>query len=333
MTDFKSFSYVGNETVGDTVAFRLQREGIALVEDIASAEVVFTYCTSQTQLEDVYFDDGGLIECSRPGTLLVDLSPSTPSFAREMDAVALVNELQPVEAPLAVVDPTQREAFADPKNLACFVGGEEDHVKRARPLLELFAATIDETGGAGSAQLARAAYTLQATAQIVSAIEAQALYSATRSSPSSFGQMEGDAGAATPLSEDVLRAVRGEKYESSYTVEMFMAELSAAITAADDVDLILPQAESALRLLEVLAVIGGADKGPAALSLIYGEEEACAKQGLDWTRAEEYYGTDSDSGHGHGDDDDDYGFDDLGGIGEGGDDDYGYSGYSDYSAN
>ncbi len=49
--------------------------------------------------------------------------------------------------------------------------------------------------------------------------------------------------------------------------------------AADDVELILPQAEAAMHLLELLAVIGGADKAPSSLSLIYGEEADCAAQG------------------------------------------------------
>ena len=101
-----------------------------------------------------------------------------------------------------------------------------------------------------------------------------------------------------------------------------MAELSAAIMAADDAELILPQAEAALHLLELLAVVGGSDKSPAALSLVYGEEEECARYGLDWTRAEEVYGgghadeDDFELGHDHDhdfddyDDYDEYGYDD-----------------------
>ena len=79
-------------------------------------------------------------------------------------------------------------------------------------------------------------------------------------------------------------------------------------------------------MLELLAVIGGSDKGVAALSLIYGEESACAQHGLDWTRAERVYGDGHDHdhdddcgcGHHHDDEDADYGiegYDGLGGFG------------------
>lgn len=91
-----------------------------------------------------------------------------------------------------------------------------------------------------------------------------------------------------------------------------MGELTAALTTADDADLILPQAEAVQRLLELLAIIGGSDKAPSALSLVYREEDACAKEGLDWTRAEQTYG---DHGHDHDHDEDaDWG-DDFGDAG------------------
>ena len=100
---------------------------------------------------------------------------------------------------------------------------------------------------------------------------------------------------------------------------------TAALTAADDVDLILPQAEACLHLLELLAVIGGTDKAPAALALVYGEEKACAEAGLDWTRAEQAYGDAAGE------------LDDLGGLDDGCGHDHGsypdYPGYGAFSAN
>ena len=306
-----SFVYSGNETVGAMVVSRLEAAGCTRTDDVAHAEAIITYCTSQTALEDAYFDEQGLVQAAGKGALLIDLSASTHSFARELNAVAVVSDLMSVEAPLVVVDVARADAFGDRDNLVCFVGGDEEAVAEARPVLEAIAGTVQETGGAGSAQLARAAYTLQTTAQVISAVEAD--------------QATERVGAATPVAEQVLAAVNTGRFDGTYTVEMFMAELSAALTAADDVDLILPQAEACLHLLELLAVIGGSDKAPAALALVYGEEKTCAEQGLDWTRAEQAYGDVAegfddldDDGHDHGHD--------HGSFGD-------YPGYGAYSAN
>ena len=44
----------------------------------------------------------GLLQDTKEGALLVDLSPTTPSFARELYAVARVNERNTLDAPLVV---------------------------------------------------------------------------------------------------------------------------------------------------------------------------------------------------------------------------------------
>ncbi len=295
----KTYAYAGNEVVGNALGKRLSAAGFSLVEDEKEADFILTYFTSSTALEDAYFDERGFVQSARPGTVLVDLSPATPSFARELNAVAVVSDLAVVEAPLVVADITVTHAFSDQANLLCFVGGDETAVDAAEPLIEAVAGSAERTGGPGSSQLVRAAYTIQAAAQIAAAIEADALFRAVRRSSASYGEDGARVGAMTPQTELVLAAVEAGEFEGDYTLEMLMAELSAALMAADDVDLILPQAEACFHLLELLAVIGGADKAPAALSLVYGEEAACAQNGLDWTRAEQAYG----EAEGYGDDD------------------------------
>lgn len=320
----KRYAFVGNERVGEYVAKCLADEGWVHADAIAQAEAVLTYCTHAGALEDAYFEDDGIIKHARPGTLLIDLSPSTPSFARELAAIATVSDLVPVEAPLAFADMFAQDAFETPARAMCFAAGEEKDVERALPLLRALSETVVCVGACGSGQLAKASRTLQVTAQMLASIEAEALYLAVRDSGNSVDRYDGAALAMTPLEEAALSAVRAERFEGAFTAEMLLGEVVAAMTAADDVDLILPQLEAAMHLLEVLAVIGGADMSPAALSLLYRDEDASTAQGLDWARADVFreQGT-----HGLDDDDADYdGFDDY-------DDIPGYGSFGRYSDN
>lgn len=301
-----SFAYRGNEGLIEAVACRLEAAGLVRTDEVAAADVVISYCTSQSALEDLYFGDAGFVQEVAPGALLVDLSPATPNFAREINAVATVSDLVMVEAPLVVADVTRLDSFAR-DNVSCFAAGEGDGVERARVVLDALFSEVVEVGGPGAAQLARAARTLQVTAQVVSAIEADALCRAVRRSVAGSGLGASAVRAISSEAQAILSAVQEERFEGAYNVEMLMAELSAAIMTADDAELILPHAEAAMHLLELLAVIGGAGKAPAALCLAYGEEADCARHGLDWTRAEEAYGA------GKSDElDDDYGSDECG---------------------
>ena len=288
------YVYAGHEGFHEAVSPRLAQAGAKRVDHVAEADTVLTFCTSQTALEDAYFDEDGFVQAARPETVLIDLSASTPGFARELNAVAVVSDLAFVEAPLLVDDITLPRAFSQRDNLRCFVAGQNDDIARAEKLLSALVRDVHKTGGSGSAQLARAAYSLQTAAQVVAAIEADALYRAAWESIVEPGSSMERVGATCTQADRVLAAINAGSFDGAFTVEMFMAELSAALTAADDADLILPQAEAAMRLLELLAVVGGSDKAPSALSLVYGDEKLCAENGLDWTRAEHAFASEED---------------------------------------
>lgn len=319
------FFFVGHETVGAHVARCLADFGWERADDVAQADVAFSYCTSSSALEDAYFDGEGLVKRACPGTLLVDLSPTSPSFARELSAVATVNDLRPIEAPLSVIDPSLPDAFESPANLMCFAAGEPDDVDEAIDVLETIAGTVERTGASGTAQLAKAARTVQAAALLASVVESEALMRATANATTSLDGIDAVVRPNTPDAAPIASAVSTDSFEGSYTIEMFMAEVAAAMLAADDVELILPQLESVMHLLEVIAVIGGAEKAPAALALMYREEADSAAHGLDWTRAEDLFSDHDDHCHDH-DCDHDHGYDDDDGFGM-------YGGLGGYSAN
>ena len=90
------FSFRGNEAVGRAVKRGMTDLGWTYEPDAGKADAVFTYFTSEPSLEDAYFEDNGLIKLAAPGTLVIDLSPASPTFARELAAIAAVNDLRPV---------------------------------------------------------------------------------------------------------------------------------------------------------------------------------------------------------------------------------------------
>ncbi|MDD6785500.1 MAG: NAD(P)-binding domain-containing protein [Eggerthellales bacterium] len=310
-----TFFFGGNKTIGAALTKSLTQAGYEAIDTIESADFVFTYHTALSQLEDAYFDEKGYLAKAKKGAYLIDLSPATPELVREISAIASVSDLFYVEAPLAVNDVTLPDAFADASNLACCLAGDRPDVAAAQELLRHFVGAAHILGETGSAQLAHAAWALQHAAMLLAAVEAEALYRAMLRIPTSASAAaENKAGAIGPQQAAIVAAIAEKRFAGTYTVEMFMADLTAALTAADDAELILPQAEACMNLLELLAIIGGSDMSPVSLALIYDEEEAASKHGLDWSRAEEYsaeMGAHSHEHHDEYDDDDD---DDFGGY-------------------
>lgn len=314
-----SFVFVGNVEAGAGLARSLVEAGFPAAPSVGSADVVIALCSRQSQHEDVFYDEGGILESAMPGSYIIDCSPTTPTTAKELSAMATVNEFHMVEAPLVVRDPTIADAYGDPANLVALVAGGEGDIQAVGTMLHAMAATVRVCGAAGEAQLAKSAITIQQCAQLASLVEADALCRAS-SSPDTATAVVGlacEQQLASPMVRWIHEAILREDFGSgnAYNVEMLWGELEAALAAADDHDLIMPQAEAALYLLELLATIGGMSLAPAALMLIYSDDESAARHGIDWNRAEQAYSVMGHSGEGED-------LDDL--------DDDGYDGYGDY---
>ena len=303
----QKFLFVGYTSVGSEIAHSLLEAGFKAAERIEDADVILTYTPFMDDTEEVYFGGEGMIALAKPGAYLVNLSPASPTLAQEISALAQISSMHAVDAPLFVRDAGREHAFADKDNLCAFVGGSEDDIAAVLGLLEAVSGEVVSCGGAGSGQLAKAAATLQRTAAVVGIVEADALcrFSGNDEVSARIMARSFAAGAAAGELANYYGALVGRRLSGSYTAEIMLGELVAALNTADDEQLILPQAESAEYLLELLCAIGGAGMAPAALALVYSDEDEGAAHGLNWDRADEFF--DQIESYDY-DDEDDYGF-------------------------
>lgn len=302
----KTFVFVGDTNVGSRVSQSLIEGGFSSASSLSDADVVFTYYETQQGLEDLYFDSNGLLQDTKKDALLVDLSPTTPTFAKELYAVACVNDRSTLDAPLVVRDIVEEDAFATQDNLIMFVGGEENRFEDAKGMLHAIARRVLYLGEPGCGQGAKILATLQRASALIGVIESYATF---KNSEVVFDAEEAmdtltSAGCVSPVNIAYIDAIRNKEFTGSYTIEILMAELVAALTEADDRDHVLPQAEAGFRLLELLALVGGASYNPAALALLFEDEKAAERFGLDWSRAAGAYEDkphdhDCDCGHDH----------------------------------
>jgi 3-hydroxyisobutyrate dehydrogenase len=302
----KSFAFAGDQVVGQLFAQKLQDAGFVLAAGMASADYIFTYALTQTQIEDIYLGTGGAIESAKEGCCLIDLSPSTQTLAKEVYAIARVNELQSLDAPIVLKDPCEHDAFGNTDNVMMLVGGEDDAVADAMPLLQVIADDVRTMGLPGSGQLAKAMCTVQQASSVVSLVEARALARAQGEDAVAAVDAAVDAGFAAPAARGIYHAMVDGHFHGTYNCTVMMAELTSVMNGAEEIDLVLPQAEACQHLLELFLVVGGADLAVPALALAYAADDESASYGLDWSRADGMYEHDHEHHHEHEHDHDHY---------------------------
>lgn len=294
----QTFACYGDSVVCGVVADNLQAAGFELADSIEAADVVFTYCLAQDQLEDAYWGTKGILHMVKQGCVMVDLSASTPGFAKENYAMARVSEVQALDAPITVMDVTSEHAFDDSANLVMLVGGESDVVEAMMPMLTAIAQTVRPMGVPGNGQLAKVSQTIQLGAQLVALVESHAICRANGEHALVSVQAAVEDGLASPKVAALCRAIEGREFHGTYTTQVLLSELQAVMNASEDTDVVLPQAEACLRLVELFLVVGGTDMNATALGLMYADKDECDRYHLDWSRAENLYQ------QGHDDEDD-----------------------------
>src|ERR687897_1263534 len=116
------------------------------------------------EVEEVIAGEQGLLEGAREGSLLVDMSTSSPILAQELTRIARNRQVGMLDAPVSGADVGAREG-----TLSIMIGGEEEHFERAKPLFEVMGKTVVHVGESGAGQ------TVKACNQIVVALVIEAL--------------------------------------------------------------------------------------------------------------------------------------------------------------
>jgi len=120
---------------------------VSPAELAGNCAVILTCLPSVDAIRATFFGEQGLLNCARPGTVLVDLSTGDPVIARECAAEAASRRLFFLDAPML-----RNPEAAWNGTLHLIVGGEAETLGRVRPVLEAISERIILVGSYGAGQ-------------------------------------------------------------------------------------------------------------------------------------------------------------------------------------
>ncbi len=119
-------------------------------DTLADAEVVISMLPASRHVEGLYLGDGGILDAIPAGALVIDCSTIAPASARKVAEAAAKRGLQMIDAPVS-----GGTAGAQAGTLTFIVGGDEQALERARPVLQDMGRNIFHVGGNGAGQVAK----------------------------------------------------------------------------------------------------------------------------------------------------------------------------------
>lgn len=230
----------------------------------AEAEVVVTMLGFPADVEQSYLGAGGIVERAKPGTLVIDMTTSSPVLARKIADAAARRGLAALDAPVSGGDLGAREA-----RLVIMVGGEAKAFERAKPLFELMGKNIALHGGPGAGQCCKMANQIAVAVGMVSWCEALAYAKKAGLDPQAVhASISGGAAGSWALTNLAPRAL-GDNYAPGFYVKHILKDMKIALESAAELKLDLPGLAIAKKLYDQVAARGWEDCGTQALYRLY----------------------------------------------------------------
>ena len=230
----------------------------------AAADIVITMLGFPHDVEASYLGGGGIVERAKPGTLLIDMTTSSPLLAARIAEAAARRGLESLDAPVSGGDVGAREA-----RLVIMVGGEAKVFERAGPLFSLMGKNIALHGPAGSGQHCKMANQIACAVGMVAWCEALAYAKKAGLDPARVhGSISGGAAGSWALTNLGPRALNGD-FAPGFYVKHIRKDIGIAIASADELGLDLPGLECARQLYDRVAERGWEEFGTQILYKLY----------------------------------------------------------------
>jgi 3-hydroxyisobutyrate dehydrogenase len=226
------------------------------------SDVVFAIVGFPADVREVFLGPQGALAGSKAGNILVDMTTSEPSLAREIYAAAQAKGVGSVDAPVSGGDVGAKEA-----RLSIMVGGDAEVVEAVRPLLECMGKTIVHQGPAGAGQHTKMVNQILIATNMIGVCEALLYgYKAGLDLKKVLQSVGGGAAASWSLNTLGPRIME-RNFEPGFFVEHFIKDMGIALEEAKRMNLSLPGLALANQLYLAVQAQGYGKKGTHALML------------------------------------------------------------------
>ena len=233
-------------------------------ELVKHQQIVFTMVGTPSDVREIYFGSQGICEHAAPGTVVVDMTTSEPTLAKEIFTYSNIYKLHSLDAPVSGGD-----IGAQNGTLSIMVGGDKAIFQQLLPVFSLFGSQIVYQGEAGSGQHAKMCNQIVAVNNLMGVCESltYALKSGLNADLVLSSISSGAAGswALSNLGPKILQ----QDYTPGFYIKHMLKDLEIALLEAQSMGLALPGLHKTFEMFDYLNEQGYGSQGTQALMDYY----------------------------------------------------------------
>ena len=223
---------------------------------VKASEAVITMVGYPSDVEEVYLGENGIFAAAANGTLLIDMTTSSPRLAKMLYAHGKARSLAVLDAPV-----TGGDSGAKAGTLTILVGGEKAAYERAYPLFQAMGTHIYYCGEAGRGQHMKLANQIMIAGTLSGVSEAIAYAKQQGMDPSMVISYLKDRAAGSRQLELLGPKMVAEDYAPGFFIKHFIKDMKIAQSQEGS----LPILEKVCAMYGDLEAEGMGDLGTQAL--------------------------------------------------------------------
>ena len=227
-----------------------------------NSDIVFAIVGFPKDVREVFLGTNGALAGAKPGTVLVDMTTSDPTLAREIHDAAKAKGVHALDAPVSGGDVGAKNAA-----LSIMIGGDAEVVAAVCPCFDAMGKTIVHQGAPGNGQHTKMVNQILISSNMIAVCEGL-LYGHKAGLDLEMVFKSVTVGAAGSKALEVLGPrILARNFEPGFYVEHFIKDMGIALDESKKMGIAMPGLALAHQLYLALQAQGYGRKGTHALMM------------------------------------------------------------------
>jgi 2-hydroxy-3-oxopropionate reductase len=239
--------------------------GAASNKEVASkSDVIITMLPNSPHVKEALLGEGGVIEGSRSGQIVVDMSSIAPEASQEVGAALQAKGVAFLDAPVSGGEPKAVDG-----TLAIMAGGDRQTFDTVKPILEKMGSSVVLVGGIGAGNVTKLANQIIVALNIAAVSEAFVLAAKAGVEPAKvFDAIKGGLAGSTVMNAKAPMILDGN-FKPGFRIELHIKDLQNALDTGHSLNVPLPLTANVMETMQALKVDGLAASDHSAIVRFY----------------------------------------------------------------
>lgn len=240
---------------------------------VKGCEAVITIVGFSRDVEEVYFDEGNILDSAEKGAYLIDMTTTSPQIAEKLYAEGKKRGFHVLDAPVTGGDQGAREG-----TLSILAGGDREDYDACRELFEAMGTNINYEGKAGCGQHCKLANQIMIAGTLSGVCEALTFAKEKGLDPDTFIRSVASGAAGSRQFDTLAPKIIAGDYAPGFFIKHFIKDMKLALIEANRSGLDLGVLSQVLANYEELEAEGYGELGTQALMKFYDEEHRYSEE-------------------------------------------------------